>query len=145
MTFHSDLVGSSVLPADLVTTLGAGTTVYDGRRPRSVTSTGLEVWIERLQHSPRTTAPPGVEVYNYDLHIRGQRGTQGSSRAGAAQAISVDAAVEAIKTRYDSKARLASTLTGLIAIAAEEINFDANPSDEKVHEAVVRLSFVVET
>ncbi len=147
MTFHTDLVADAVLPTDIRTTLGltAAGSVYPGRRPKQTTSTDLEVWIERQPAVPRTTAPPGLEVYVYDLHIRGQRGTQGSNKAGAAHLVDVDAALDALKTRYDAKARFATALTGLVAISAEEINVDVDPSDEKVQEAVLRLSFVVET
>lgn len=145
MSFYSTLMGSAVLPQDLVDAGVVTSTahVYKGRRTQEPQLAGTEVWVEQVA-SPATEGWGGqhVRVHEVRLHVRVE-GNAGPDQTGSAQLDTVEAHLETLRNRYDAEVLFTGSFAGMLPARAVVEQVDDSPDDLKVCEGILRLTFFV--
>ena len=145
MTFHSTLTGAAVWPADLVTAgiVSTAAHVYVGRRPRMIPQTDRSVRLERLpKDSVEEYGHQRVTAHPYLLHVL-ESDSKGPKQSGGALVTAVDAALEAVVDRYHGTRPFVASLPLIVAVTAEEEEFDEDPDTGLVQTGAVRVTFYV--
>ncbi|MCO5171156.1 MAG: hypothetical protein M9894_33040 [Planctomycetes bacterium] len=134
MSFTDDFTRE--LRADLANTLGlpAGA-VYLGREPQKVTRQGLEVWV---RPAGAEAVGPYLTFHTFEVHVRLKARREGDG-TGAEQLEVVRPALDALRLRLDGARPYARAVPTLVAVQADEVDTDRDPSDPDVLDAVLRV------
>lgn len=145
MTAHTDLV--SAIATDLVAAgvVAATGEVYDGRRPRKVTSARTEAWLERLANEELGNGSQDLQKHGYLVHVVVAPRNPGPDGSGQAQLLAAEQHGPTLVRRWSGEppAGIAAALDGtFVSILCREEELDEDPEEIKQQSFSLRLEIV---